>query len=89
MGTLTIQLPSQRTQTEFNLRRWAELLADPELVKLEGRVETDRHGHILMTPPPAPSHGSYQFRIVALLDRLMDNGRVLTECPTRVELDRT
>jgi Uma2 family endonuclease len=81
MGTLTIQLPSQRTQTEFNLRRWAELLADPDLVKLEGRVETDRHGHILMTPPPAPSHGSYQFRIGALLDRLMDKGRVLTECP--------
>jgi Uma2 family endonuclease len=81
MGTLTIQLPSQQEQTEFNLRRWAELLTDPKLTKLEGRVETDRYGHILMTPPPGPSHGSYQFRIGSLLDRLMNKGRVLTECP--------
>lgn len=67
MSTLTIELPPQRTQTEFNLRRWAELLADPELRKIEGRVETDR--------------GSYQFQIGAILDRLMRGGRVVTECP--------
>ena len=58
-------------QTAFNLRRWSELLRDPELARFEGRVETDRHGHIVMSPPPAASHGSYQFRIGALLDRLM------------------
>ena len=81
MATLTIQLPLQRTQTEFNLRRWAELLADPGLAKLEGRVETDRYGHVIMSPPPAPLHGSYQSRICTLLDRLMPKGRVLTECP--------
>lgn len=81
MSTLTIELPPQRTQTEFNLRRWAELLADPELRKIEGRVETDRHGHVLMGPPPAASHGSYQFQIGAILDRLMRGGRVVTECP--------
>ena len=81
MATLTIQLPPQRTQTEFNLRRWAELLADPELAKLEGRVETDRYGHVIMSPPPAPRHGSYQCQIGALLDRYMRKGRVLTECP--------
>jgi Uma2 family endonuclease len=81
MDSLTIELPPQRTQTAFNLRRWAEVLADPELAKIEGRVETDRYGHIIMSPPPAASHGSYQFRIGAVLDKLMKSGRVLTECP--------
>ncbi len=81
MATLTLELPPQKTQTVFNLRRWAELLADPELAKIEGRIETDRHGHIIMIPPPPPSHGSFQFEIGYLLRRLMRQGRVLTECP--------
>jgi Uma2 family endonuclease len=81
MASLTIELPPQPTQTQFNLHRWSELLADPELARFEGRIETDRYGHVIMSPPPAPNHGSYQFRIGALLDRFMRNGRVLTECP--------
>ena len=58
MGVLTIELPPQRAQTEFNLRRWSELLADAELARFEGRVETDRYGHVVMSPPRAPNHGS-------------------------------
>ena len=81
MATLTITLPNQPAQTAFNLRRWEELCADAELAKVEGRIETDRHGHILMSPPPAPSHGSIQARIASLLDQLLPEGRVLTECP--------
>lgn len=80
MDTLTIELPPQRTQTAFNLRRWAELLADPEMQKIEGRVETDRHGHVIMSPPPGSTHGRYQARIAILLDRLRGD-HVLTECP--------
>jgi Uma2 family endonuclease len=81
MATLTLELPPHKTQTTFNLRRWAELSTDPELARFEGRVETDRYGHIIMSPPPAPSHGSYQLEIGYLLRRFLDNGRVLTECP--------
>src|SRR6266850_6684611 len=81
MATLTFELPPHRTQTTFNLRRWSELLADPELAKVEGRIETDRHGHIIMSPPPAPSHGSFQLEIGHLLRNLLPAGRVLTECP--------
>lgn len=81
MATLTLELPPQKTQTAFNLRRWEEVLADPELARIEGRVETDRHGHIIMSPPPAPSHGSFQFEIGYLLRKLLAGGRVLTECP--------
>jgi Uma2 family endonuclease len=81
MPALTLELPRQKTQTAFNLRRWAELLNDPVLANIEGRIETDRHGHILMAPPPAPSHGSYQSEIAYHLRRLLEQGRVLTECP--------
>ncbi len=81
MATLTIELPPHETQTRFNLRRWEELQNDPELAKVEGRIETDRHGHIIMSPPAAASHGSFQYRIGRLLDDLMPHGRVLTECP--------
>ena len=81
MPPLTIELPQHQKQTAFNLRRWSELLADRELARFEGRIETDRHGHIIMSPPPAPSHGSFQAEIAHLLRNLMPRGRVLTECP--------
>src|SRR5438477_8990562 len=81
MATLTIELPQQQPQTALNLRRWAELLADAELARFEGRVETDRHGHIIMSPPPAPNHGSFQLEIGHLLRNLIPQGGVLTECP--------
>jgi len=81
MAMLTLELPPRKTQRAFNLRRWAELLSDPALAKFEGRIETDRHGHIIMSPPPAPSHGSYQAEICRSLGNLLPDGRVLTECP--------
>ncbi len=81
MATLTIGLRPQQTQTSFNLRRWDQLLANTELAKIEGRIETDRHGKVIMSPPPAPNHGSYQLEIGHLLRTLMPHGRVLTECP--------
>ena len=81
MATLTLELRPHQTQTAFNLRRWAELVGDRELAKIEGRIETDRHGRIIMRPPPAPSHGSFQFQIGHLLRGFLSTGRVLTECP--------
>jgi len=80
-SNVTIELPSQVEQTAFNLRRWDELLADAEIARIEGRIETDRHGHIIMSPPPAASHGSFQYRIGRLLEDLLQGGRVITECP--------
>jgi Uma2 family endonuclease len=81
MSGMTIELPTQEEQTAFNLRRWAELLADPEVAKIEGRIETDRHGHVIMYPPAAFSHGSYQSAIAYLLRTVASEGRVVTECP--------
>ena len=81
MATLTITLGSHKARTAANLRRWEELQADTELARVEGRIETDRYGRILMSPPPAPRHGGYQSEIGYLLRTLMPAGRVLTECP--------
>ncbi len=85
MATLTIDLSSQKKQTVFNLRRWEQLRTDPliaqELSKFEGRVETNRHGHIIMYPPPGFSHGGYQSEIAHVLRTLLPEGKVATECP--------
>ena len=81
MSTLTLELPPREEQTAFNLRRWDEVLADPDLKKVPGRVETDRHGRIIMSPPPAPRHGRLQAEITALIKRLLPSGTTLSECP--------
>src|SRR6516162_1770263 len=78
---ITIELPDLKSQTSFNLVRWAELCADPRLAKLPDRIETDRHGHILMTPLPAFGHGRRQFSLGNLLSQLLTQGLVITECP--------
>jgi hypothetical protein len=64
---LTIQLRPSERQTAFNLKRWQELLGDADLARLPHRIETDRHGHILISPPPAPAHGDQQSEIVGLV----------------------
>ena len=38
MGTLTLEFPPQEAHRAFNMRRWAELLADRELARIEGRA---------------------------------------------------
>ena len=43
---ITIELPDLASQTKFNLARWTEILADPELAKLPYRIETDQHGQL-------------------------------------------
>ena len=78
---LTIQLHPSERQTAFNLKRWRELLEDPDLARLPHRIETDRHGHILMSLPPAPAHGNQQNEIGFLLRTLLPQGQVVTECP--------
>jgi Uma2 family endonuclease len=81
MPTLTIALPPQGRQTEANLRRWDELLEDPSLATFEGRVETDRHGQVIMSPPPSAHHGRFETRIARLLDEHMLTGEAIVECP--------
>jgi Uma2 family endonuclease len=78
---IIIELPDLESQTEFNLARWAEILADPTLGRLPHRIETDQHGHILMSPPPAPIHGQRQAHIAGLLRQFLPDGIAFSECP--------
>jgi hypothetical protein len=50
-------------QHQFNLRRWAELVADPKLADLPNKIETDRDGDIIMSPPADRDHGDRQIEI--------------------------
>lgn len=78
---MTIELPARPDQTKFNLRRWDELLDDPDLARIEGRIEMDRHGQIIMSPPAGTNHGRYEAKIALLLGRLLQNGEPMTEIP--------
>src|SRR5436309_2913201 len=81
MAATTLELPAITDQQAFNLKRWSELCADPELAELDFRIETDRFGHILMTPPPGIDHSGNQFDVGKQLDRLLPGGKTLVECP--------
>lgn len=60
---------------------WAEICDDPVLAALPNRIETDRWGRIVMSPPPRSRHGDFQSEISGLLRELMSGGRATTECP--------
>lgn len=74
-------LVASEGQAAFNLAVWEKVLADPFLAGLPHRIETDRHGQIIMSPPPAPDHGEEQAEIASNLKRLLPGGHVITECP--------
>ena len=71
----------ERDQTAFNLAVWERVLADPFYASLPHRIETNAHGQIIMSPPPRPEHGEEQFEIGTLLQTLLPQGKVATECP--------
>lgn len=75
------ELIDSEDQTAFNFAVWEKVLADSSLAKLPHRMETDRHGQIIMSPPPAPEHGEEQFGVGKRLDQLLPGGHVITECP--------
>ena len=52
MSGVLAQLPEVFDQESFNLERWSELAADPMLAALDGRLETNRFGQIIMIPLP-------------------------------------
>ena len=53
---LIIELPNREEQIDRNRQRWEELLRDSTLADVPFRIETNAHGQIIMTPPPAGEH---------------------------------
>src|SRR4051812_48861764 len=62
-------LPLITDQSAFNLDRWDELCADPLWIEVEGKIETDRYGQVLVNPPTEYSHGGKQFDLGTLIAR--------------------
>jgi Uma2 family endonuclease len=75
------QATAFRNHHDFNRAVWDRLVADPEVAKLDWRIETDEHGQIIMSPPPAPSHGHFQSEVAWHLRNRKPGGKVVTECP--------
>jgi Uma2 family endonuclease len=74
-------LPVIKDQTTFNLDRWEELCSDPSMVGIEGKIETDRYGQVIMNLPAEPSHGGTQFAIGSLIEKRLPGGKIIVECP--------
>jgi Uma2 family endonuclease len=64
---------------------WAEICEDKLLAALPYRIESDRWGNIVMSPPPRSRHAEYQARIAVLLQQQMAGGLSMTECPIQTD----
>jgi len=64
---------------------WEEICEDKVLATLPYRIESDRWGNIVMSPPPRSRHGEYQSEISGILREQLSEGRTLTECPILTE----
>lgn len=58
---------------------WQEICAHPQLKDLPFKLETDRWGHILMSPA-TNRHSRLQSQILRLLDRALSGGEAFIEC---------
>src|SRR5438093_1534846 len=64
---------------------WSEICEDKLLATLPYRIESDRWGNIVMSPPPRSRHAEYQGEITALLSRKKGGGRSIPECPIQTQ----
>jgi Uma2 family endonuclease len=60
--------------------RYRQLYDDPCFANVQGKVEIDIWGRVMMTPPPAYYHGIVQARLLAAL-RAMGGGQEAAETP--------
>lgn len=58
---------------------WAEICCNSVLKDLPFKIQTDKWGHIVMSPA-TNEHGMYQARLVTLLSRLLNIGIIISEC---------
>lgn len=68
-------------QHALNRVAYARMLEDPKLAELNGRVESDPEGNLIVSPPPSRRHSHRQSRILTLLTRLLPSGATLAEYP--------
>lgn len=76
-----IELPPREDQLAFNRECWRRVCANPTYANRSEKIETNRFGEIVMSPPPFKPHGRRQYRIASLIDRLLPGGFVTSESP--------
>jgi Uma2 family endonuclease len=69
------------SQPDAVIARWQELVDDPDLARLPYRIETDRFGRTIMSPPPGFPNVSYVGKIIKLLNELLPDGRAFADTP--------
>lgn len=79
MSELAEPLEPASLDREELARRWTEVVNDPALSNLPYRMETNKWGHIEMTPPPSPRHMDVSTRLALLLHETL-GGKAFTEC---------
>ena len=62
---------------------WKEICNDPLLAETPYKIESDRWGNIVMSPPPGAAHSDFQGEIIALLARLMTGGHAQPAYPVQ------
>jgi Uma2 family endonuclease len=77
---MSVTTRSRAQQHAFNERRWAEIMADSVIDGSISKIETDREGHVIMSPSAGKDHGDRQAEIVYQMKLLLPIGGVLTEC---------
>ena len=82
MPTAAPEIPPIADQAKFNQERWSVLCADPFYAALDHRIETDAHGNVIMSPPPAFDHSDRQGEVIELLlKHAPSNGKIRPESP--------
>jgi Uma2 family endonuclease len=59
---------------------WEQICDDPLLRDLPFKIEQDRYGRIVMSPPPKADHGRYQAEIIKLLGALLPDRAIFGDC---------
>jgi Uma2 family endonuclease len=79
---LTLKLRERSVQQVLNRRRWEELIerGDWGIPEIH-RVETDRHGRLVVHEPLTAQHGTFQSEVVKRLHQRIPGGRAVTVCP--------
>ncbi|MBL9145436.1 MAG: Uma2 family endonuclease [Verrucomicrobiaceae bacterium] len=74
-----LDIPVIKNARAFHLKRWRDICNDAYYQSVEGKVETNCFGQVIMMPPPGFSHSDRQGTILQHLTKLMPSGRSLPE----------
>jgi Uma2 family endonuclease len=78
------QAPARLSPAELR-RRWQQMLHDPMLADIPGKIELTEKGTIELSPP-STRHGILQAFVTGELRRLRPDGTTITECAVETEI---